>query len=75
MDVFYKSMVREGTIAEKDLGYVTLVDSPEEAVESIRSIAMNRFGLTYAREVKPKWFLGERAIRGLWNRWRNHERQ
>jgi hypothetical protein len=40
-----------------DLLFVT--DSPEVAVAHVRDIGMKRFGLTYERPIKRRWYLGE----------------
>jgi uncharacterized protein (TIGR00730 family) len=71
MDVMRGTLLREGTISQKDLDLVKVVDSPEEAVAAIRDIAMSKFGLTYAPQTKPKWFLGEHGTMHLWKHWRN----
>jgi len=70
LDVLRGTLLSAGTIAEKDLEYVAVTDSPEEAVESIRDIAMKRFGLTYAPRSTPHWFLAEHGILDLWQHWR-----
>lgn len=52
-------LVREGTIDLLDLERFVVTDSPAEAVESVREVAMRRFGLTYGPRLKPRWYLGE----------------
>lgn len=74
IEVLRGTLLQAGTISAKDLEYVTVMDSPEEAVESIRGIAMSRFGLTDGPQSKPQWFLGEHGIANVWRRWRNHDR-
>ena len=50
----------EGTIRREDLERLAVTDSPVEAARSVTEIARRRFGLTYGRPVKPRWYLGER---------------
>jgi uncharacterized protein (TIGR00730 family) len=49
-----------GTLVAADVERLTVTDSPVEAARSVTEIARRRFGLTYARPVKPRWYLGER---------------
>ena len=49
----------QGTISQADLDLITIADSPQEVVESIREIAMTRFGLTYGPKARRRWWLGE----------------
>ena len=68
-DVMQNTLLKEGTISEADLKHVQIMDTPEEAVEAIRSEAMSRFGLTYGPNTRPRWFLGEHRLRNVWSRW------
>jgi hypothetical protein len=49
-----------GTIDAADVSRWIITDSPDEAVETIRRRAMEKFGLTYGPRAKPRWWLGER---------------
>jgi len=73
VDVLQGSLLSQGTISPKDLNYIKVMDSPEEAVEAIRQITMERFGLTYATQTKPNLFLAEHGIRRLVGHWRERE--
>jgi len=53
------TLLEAGTIDREDHERFFITDSPEEAIEHIRQIAMSKFGLTYGPKVKPRWFLGE----------------
>lgn len=52
-------LLAEGTISPGDLDFIKVTDSPEEAVAFIHGVARRRFGLTYAKPPKRRWFLGE----------------
>jgi hypothetical protein len=54
------TMVREGTIAPRDVARFLVTDSPEEAVAGILAQATTRFGLRWER--KPRWILGEKGV-------------
>jgi uncharacterized protein (TIGR00730 family) len=73
IDTLSGTLLREGAISAADLDYITVLDSPEDAVASIRETALSRFGLTYARQTKPRWFLGERTVMDLWAHWRRND--
>jgi uncharacterized protein (TIGR00730 family) len=47
------------TIDPIDCDRIRVLDSAEEAVQSITAIAMQRFGLTYGPQLRRRWFLGE----------------
>ncbi|HEY7203949.1 MAG TPA: TIGR00730 family Rossman fold protein [Methylomirabilota bacterium] len=49
----------EGTIDPGDEQRLPVTDSPAEAVERVTSVAMRRFGLTYAPRLRRRWYLGE----------------
>lgn len=70
MDVINNTLLASGTISADDLSHVQIMDSPEEAVEAIRDIAMKRFGLTDGPSTKPHWFLGEHGLLELWKHWK-----
>ena len=54
------TLVAHGTITEQDLGHLSLMDSPEDAVRHIEDMALKSFGLTYAKpRHKRRWFLFE----------------
>ena len=53
------SLLSENTIAANDLDYLTLTDSPKEAVAHIVEVATKRDGLVWQTKRKPKWYLFE----------------
>lgn len=55
-----ETLVREGTIDPADLELIDVMDSPQAAVSRIKEVAIRRFGLTYARRPRRRWFLLER---------------
>jgi uncharacterized protein (TIGR00730 family) len=55
-------LLAEATISPKDLDLLYMTDSPERAVDFVRDIAMQRFGLSYGQKMKRRWFLGEKAL-------------
>jgi len=63
IDVLREDLVPLGTIDPDDVDILTLTDSPEEAVASIRGIAMERFGLTEGPKLEPQPLLGEKRSR------------
>jgi hypothetical protein len=55
-------MVRKGTISPQDLDLLFITDEVDEAVQHIRTYAIDRFGLTTRRlEPRRSWILGERG--------------
>lgn len=52
-------LLSNGTIDPADFDMLLVTDSPDEAVEHIRDVAMKRFHLTYGPQVKRRWFLWE----------------
>ncbi len=52
-------LIEEGTVAREDIACLIVTDSAEEAVATITRIVLPRFGLTYARRARPRWYLGE----------------
>jgi predicted Rossmann-fold nucleotide-binding protein len=59
LDFLRSRLVENKTIDPADYDLITVTDSPEEAVGSIRDIALHRFGLTYAGQIRRRWLLGE----------------
>jgi len=53
------TLVRHGTINERDLGYVTLLDSPEQAAAHVHEVAVQRFGLIRGLRPRRRWFFFE----------------
>lgn len=47
------------TIDPIDVDRIILTDSPEQAVDSITTVCLQEFGLTYGPKAKPRWWLGE----------------
>jgi uncharacterized protein (TIGR00730 family) len=52
-------LVVEETIDQADMDRLVMTDSAEQAVQAITDIATHRFGLTYAKRIKRRWYLGE----------------
>jgi len=52
-------LLAEGTIDPADLDLLYVTDSPEEAVQHIRDVALDRFHLTYGPRARRRWFLRE----------------
>jgi uncharacterized protein (TIGR00730 family) len=52
-------LLRAGTLHSDDLGLLRLTDSPDEAVEHIRTTALERFGLTYGPRARRRRWLWE----------------
>ncbi|HLF08925.1 MAG TPA: TIGR00730 family Rossman fold protein [Dehalococcoidia bacterium] len=59
VDFIRHRLIAQGTIAEADFRLVYVMDSPEEALESIRDMAIRRFGLTYGPTMRRRRFLFE----------------
>ncbi len=59
LDYLRGSLLAAGTIDAGDVDRWIVTDSPSEAVDIIRDHAMQHFGLTYAAQSKPRWWLGE----------------
>jgi uncharacterized protein (TIGR00730 family) len=60
MDLFRKSMLREGAIDAKDLDLILVTDSPEEAARYIKRHTMDKFGLVFRPAPKPQALLLEK---------------
>lgn len=59
LDFIGGRLIEYKTIDPGDLNRFQVTDSPAEAVDSIRDVAMKRFGLTYWAKMKRRWWLGE----------------
>ncbi len=59
LDYMQKTFLGLGTVASSDLDYLTLVDTPQQAVDIIREVVIPKFGLTYARLPRRRWFFFE----------------
>jgi uncharacterized protein (TIGR00730 family) len=59
LDFMRETLVREGTIDPADMDLLFVTDSPEVAVAHVRDIGMTRFGLTYERPIRRRWYLWE----------------
>lgn len=57
---FFNDMVEAGTISEEDLRLFMITDSVDEAMAHIEQHAIQKFGLTRAKTLKRRWWLGER---------------
>ena len=71
-----EQMLTQGTISPIDLDALFLTDSPREAADHIMEIVQHRFGFTWRKPPKNRWFLGERrlpfSIPRFFERWNNH---
>jgi len=59
IDFLRLRLLPEKAIDPLDLERIVLTDDAQQAVESITSIAMKQFGLTYGAKFKRRWFLWE----------------
>ena len=59
VDFIRHRLIAQGTISEADFRLVYVMDSPEEALDSIRDMAIRRFGLTYGPTMRRRRFLFE----------------
>jgi uncharacterized protein (TIGR00730 family) len=59
LDFMRETLVREGTIDPADMDLLFVTDSPEVVVAHVRDIGMKRFGLTYERPIRRRWYLWE----------------
>ena len=59
LDFLRGPLLKEGTIDAADLDHFLVTDSPDEAVDHVKNVAMKSFGLTYAPKMRRRWFLGE----------------
>jgi uncharacterized protein (TIGR00730 family) len=60
LDFLRGTLLREGTISARDVDLVHVTDSPEDAVERIRHVAMAVFGKSWGPRLTRRWWLGER---------------
>ena len=54
-----KKFVAEKTIDPVDLDKLFVGDDPNEIVKHVTDVAMMKFGLSYGKRVKKRWWLGE----------------
>jgi uncharacterized protein (TIGR00730 family) len=54
-----KKFVAEKTIDPVDLDKLYIGDDPNEVVQHVTDVSMTKFGLSYGRKVKRRWWLGE----------------
>jgi uncharacterized protein (TIGR00730 family) len=59
LDFLMNRLIADGTIDAADYQRLLITDSAEVAVQSVTSIAMSQFGLTYGPRAKRRWFLWE----------------
>lgn len=57
----FREMLEAGTIDQSDLELLLLTDSVEEAMEHIRTHAIEKFGLRPEKAPRPRWWLLESA--------------
>lgn len=69
LEFMSKRMVAGGTISAFDVKRFMVTDSPEEAVNHIHRVAVERFGLVWKQQPRPSWVLGERSL-GKTEAWR-----
>lgn len=55
---FLKSLISARTISQGDYDRLLVTDSPEEAVDAIKAVAIKHYGLRYVQP-KRRWWLGE----------------
>src|SRR5206468_831385 len=58
-DFIHGTLLKEATIDPADADIFMVTDSPEEAVDHVRDVAMKAFGLTYGPRLRRRWYLGE----------------
>jgi uncharacterized protein (TIGR00730 family) len=59
MAFLHDRLLAAGMIDPPDYASLLVTDSPEEAVNAIREVAMHQFGLTYGPQAKRRWWFGE----------------
>ena len=52
-------LIKAGTIDDNDVRIFRVTDSPRDAVQQIRGLALEHFGLSYGPRMKRRWYLGE----------------
>ena len=58
IDVIRSRLLVEHTIGAHDLELLHLTDSVEEAVAFVRNAAVAKFGLSYGKKMKRRWWFG-----------------
>ena len=64
VDFMREKMVAAGTISPEDPERFFVTDSAEEAVEHVRRVTAERFGLFWKRAPRPRTWFGEKALGG-----------
>lgn len=62
LDFMNERMVACGTISASDVDRFMITDSPEEAVDHIHQVGVERFGLVWQHQPKPRWLFGEKSL-------------
>jgi uncharacterized protein (TIGR00730 family) len=52
-------LIARHTIDPVDIDRLYVIDDPEQAVNTVTSIAMGKFGLSYGKRIRRRWFLWE----------------
>lgn len=60
VDLLRDRLVPAGTLDAADVERFWLTDSPEEAAERVREVALQKFGLRPALKIRRRWWLFER---------------
>jgi uncharacterized protein (TIGR00730 family) len=60
LELVRQRLLPAGTIDAGDVNLLTVMDSPKDAAEHIREVALRDFGFTVGSPPKPRWYLGER---------------
>lgn len=58
---FRDTLIARSTISREDFDRLIITDDPEQAVQAIRSVAMDQFGLSYGPRARRRWWLGRVA--------------
>lgn len=59
LDFVGKTMLAAPTIDAQDVQLLQPCDSPQEVAARVRDVAMQKFGLTYGKRIKKRWWLLE----------------
>ncbi len=59
VDYITSTLIREGTIDSRDASLFYMTDSPQEAATILRDAAIQKFGLSYTRRHRRRWWLFE----------------
>ena len=62
LELFKKSMLKQGAIDSLDLDLFIVTDSPDQAVSYIQKNTIDQFGLTYEPGPQPLAIFGERRV-------------